>query len=127
VFARQYGIDLCVSRSVRLGGLALALYVDVRNLTNRRNVVAVRKDAGSPAAGDLQIERIAEAAWSEHPDPIPYESPAYRAEADINGDGLVAGRDELRPMFERAARDFLQPLFAYGPPRLIRLGTRISW
>ena len=27
------------------------------------------------------------------------------------------------PLFLAAARDFAQPLFAYGPPRLMRLGV----
>jgi hypothetical protein len=28
-------------------------------------------------------------------------------------------------MYEAAARDFTQPLFAYGPPRLLRLGVEV--
>jgi hypothetical protein len=30
------------------------------------------------------------------------------------------------PLYLSAARDYSQPLFAYGPPRLIRLGFELS-
>jgi hypothetical protein len=71
------------------------------------------------------IARLAEAAYQAHPEPIPYESSRYRASADLNGDGFVANQDELFPMYEAAARDFSQPLLAYGPPRLMRLGIEL--
>ena len=29
------------------------------------------------------------------------------------------------PLYVAAARDFTQPLFAYGPPRLVRLGMEL--
>jgi hypothetical protein len=87
--------------------------------------VAVRRDTGEPRADDAAIGRLAEAAYASHPEPIPYESARYRAAADLNGDGYVAGRDELFPMYVAAARDYTQPLFAYGPPRLMRLGIEV--
>ena len=65
---------------------------------------------------------MAENAYTAHPEAIPYESPRYRRAADLNGDGFLAGHDELFPLYLAAARDFSQPLFAYGPPRLVRLG-----
>lgn len=66
---------------------------------------------------------MAERAYQAHPEGIPYESPRYRSFADANGDGLIVGRDELYPLFLAAARDYNQPLFAYGPPRTLRLGV----
>lgn len=42
-------------------------------------------------------------------------------EATVNCD--IEGRDELFPLYLAAAQDFTQPLFAYGPPRLVRLGV----
>jgi hypothetical protein len=68
------------------------------------------------------ITAMATAAYQAHPEPIPYESPRYRADADLNHDGVVAGQAELMPMYEAAARDITQPLFAFGQPRLARLG-----
>ncbi len=123
----HFRVDLLVRRVLHLGGLDLGFYVDVRNLTNRRNVIAVRRDTGSPTVGEPQVQAAAEAAYAANPQPIPYESQRYRSFADMNGDGLISGRDELLPLFEGAARDFLQPIFAFGPPRLIRIGAQIGF
>jgi hypothetical protein len=106
-------------------GLRGSVYVDVRNLLNRRNVVAVRRDSGEPGPGEAAIDSLATAAYNAHPEPIPYESPRYRQWADLNGDGYLAGPDELLPLYRAAARDFFQPLFAFGPPRLVRLGVEV--
>jgi outer membrane receptor protein involved in Fe transport len=118
-------VDLLVRRPLKLGRTTGGIYLDVRNLLNHRNVVAVRRDTGEPQANEAGITRIAEAAYQAHPEPIPYESSRYRASADLNGDGFVANHDELFPMYVAAARDFSQPLFAYGPPRLMRLGIEV--
>ena len=115
-------IDLLVRRPIRLGGVRGGLYVDVRNLLNRRNIVTVRRDTGEPGLTAAGVDSLAEAAYQLHPEEIPFESARYRAFADANGDGYLSGREELFPLYQAAARDFTQPLFAYGPPRLVRLG-----
>ncbi|MGH7509158.1 MAG: TonB-dependent receptor [Gemmatimonadales bacterium] len=115
-------VDLLVRRSIRLGGTRGGVYVDVRNLLNRRNIVAVRRDSGQPGPDAAGLQALAEAAYQAHPEEIPYESARYRAFADTDGNGYVEGRQELFPLYLAAARDFTQPLFAYGPPRLVRLG-----
>jgi hypothetical protein len=117
-----YTLDLLVRRPVRLGAMRGGVYLDLRNLLNRRNIVAVRRDTGQPGPDEATVMALAEEAYQAHPEEIPYESPFYRASADSNGDGYIAGREELFPMYLAAARDFTQPLFAYGPPRLVRLG-----
>jgi hypothetical protein len=116
-------VDLLVRRPLRLGGARGGVYLDVRNLLNRRNVVAVRRDTGQPAPDVAGIEALAEAAYQAHPEEIPFESARYRAFADSDGNGYIEGRDELFPLYLAAAQDFTQPLFAYGPPRLLRLGV----
>jgi outer membrane receptor protein involved in Fe transport len=118
-------LDLLIRRSLRLGGATGGVYLDIRNLLDRRNIVAVRRDTGVPQAGEAAVQRMAEAAYLANPDPIPYESARYRAEADLDGDGFVAGREELFPMYLAAANDYAQPIFAYGPPRLARLGVEL--
>ena len=115
-------IDLLIRRPLRLGGAMGGIYLDVRNLLDRRNVVAVRRDSGTPLATNDVIEQMAEDAYAAHPEPIPFESTRYRPNADLDHDGTLTGRAELFPLFLAAARDFSQPLFAYGPPRLVRLG-----
>jgi hypothetical protein len=115
-------VDLLVRRPLRLGGVRGGIYLDVRNLLNRQNVIAVRRDTGLPGPDSTAVNAIAEEAYQAHPEEIPYESAYYRASADLNGDGYIQGREELFPLFLAAARDYTQPLFAYGPPRLLRLG-----
>jgi outer membrane receptor protein involved in Fe transport len=118
-------LDLLVRRPLRLGGTRGGLYVDVRNLLGRRNIVAVRRDTGVPEPDDLTVEAMAEQAYLDNPGPIPFESARYRAHADLDGNGSVEGRDELFPLYLAAARDFTPPVFAYGPPRLFRLGVEL--
>jgi hypothetical protein len=116
-------VDLLVRRPVRLGGARGGVYLDVRNLLNRRNVVAVRRDTGQPGLTEPGLQAMAEAAYQAHTEEIPYESARYRSFADLDGNGYIEGRGELFPLYLAAARDFTQPLFAYGPPRLVRLGV----
>ena len=118
-------VDLLVRRPIRFGGTRGGIYLDVRNLFNRRNVVAVRRDTGSPQPTEGTIQLMAEEAYTANPGPIPFESARYRASADLNQDGYVSGRGELFPMYVAAARDYSQPVFAYGPPRLARLGVEL--
>lgn len=57
---------------------------------------------------------------------IPYESPRSRRWGDLDGNGLIEGVNELLPLYLAAARDFAQPLFVYGAPRLIRFGVEFT-
>ena len=116
-------IDLLVRRPLRVGGVRGGVYLDMRNLLNHQNVVAVRRDTGVPGPDEEAINSVAESAYVAHPEEIPYESPYYRPDADLDGNGYLQGREELFPLYLAAARDYTQPLFAYGPPRLVRLGV----
>jgi hypothetical protein len=118
-------VDMLLRRPLRISGWRGSVYLDVRNLLNRRNVEAVRRDTGEPGLGDQAIAALAEGAYQAHPEAIPYESPRYRAVADTDGNGLIEGHGELYPLFLAAARDYTQPLFAYGPPRMFRLGVEL--
>jgi len=115
-------VDVLFRRPVELGQVQAAFYFDARNLLGRENVVAVRRDTGTPFATNEMIEAAAMAAYTANPQPIPFESPRYRRFADANGDGLVAGEAELVPLYRRAAKDYYEPVFYYGPPRVMRLG-----
>ncbi|HEU4569040.1 MAG TPA: TonB-dependent receptor [Gemmatimonadales bacterium] len=123
----QQTLDLLVRRPVTLGGRHGSVYLDVRNALNRRNIVAVRRDTGSPYLDEASLEDRAMNAYLAHPEAIPYESPRYRSYADLDHDGLIAGQDELYPLFLAAARDAFQPTFAYGAPRLVRLGVELEF
>ena len=107
--------------------MAGSIYLDVRNLLNRRNVVAVRRDTGKPVLTSATLQALADSAYQANPAPIPYESPRYRAWADLDDNGYVEGANELQPLFLAAARDFFQPIFSYGAPRLVRLGIEFTF
>ena len=115
-------LDLLIRRALKLGKVQGGVYLDVRNLLDHRNIVAVRRDTGEPGPDNAAIARLAEQAYEAHPEPIPYESPRYRSAGDLNGNGVIEGRDELLPLYVAAARDVTTPIFAYGTPRLVRLG-----
>ncbi len=120
-------VDLLVRRPLRFAWLQGSVYLDVRNLLNRRNIESVRRDTGSPGLGPQDVSAMAESAYAAHPEAIPYESLRYRAWADLNGDGMIAGSAELLPLYLAAARDFAQPVFFFGPPRLLRLGMEFDF
>jgi hypothetical protein len=121
----QLTVDLLLRRPLRLAGRQGSVYLDVRNLLNRRNIEAVQHESGEPNKTPQEIARMADSAYQLHPEPIPYESPRYRAFADLDGNGTIEGPGELLPLYQAAARDFTQPLFSYGPPRLFRLGIEL--
>ncbi len=122
-----YTLDALVRRPFTLGRARGSVYLDVRNLLNRRNLVAVRRDTGTPDLPEERILQAAERAYQENPGAIPFESSRYRPWADSNGDGVIQGRAELYPLYLSAARDYYQPLFAYGPPRLLRVGVEVGF
>jgi len=121
----QMTVDALIRRPFRLGGFEGGFYLDVRNLLGKRNEISVRRDTGNPFASEETIEILANTAYLANPDPIPYESPRYRRAADTDNNGLISGRGELFPLYVAAARDFTQPLFVYGPPRVVRFGVEM--
>lgn len=118
-------VDLLIRKPIRALGIGSGVYLDVRNLFNTRNLVAVRRDTGEPGLDEASIQAQANEAYSAHPEAIPYESPRYRPSADLDHNGYIEGPGELMPLYVAAARDFNQPLFAYGPPRLVRFGIEV--
>ena len=115
---------MLLRRPLVLGGVRGSVYMDVRNILGRRNIIAVRRDTGEPGPDNAVIETMAQEAFAAHPERIPYESPRYRAHADADGNGYVEG-PELLAMYRAAAIDATQPIFAYGAPRLARVGIEL--
>jgi hypothetical protein len=104
-----------------------SLYFDARNALNRQNIEAVRRETGQPGVGETELQAAARAAYQARPYAIPFESPRYREWADLDGNGRIEGQAELLPLYDRAARDFYQPLFSYGTPRLVRIGLDLTF
>ncbi len=74
---------------------------------------------------NAEVQGLVDSAYAMHPEPIPYESPRYRAWADLDHNGYVDGAGELMPLYQAAVKDYTQPLFFYGPPHLFRLGIEL--
>jgi hypothetical protein len=121
----QATVDLLVRRPLNFRGRKGGIYLDVRNLLNRRNIDALRRDTGNPTISAAGLQALATAAYNAHPEAIPFESPRYRGFADLDHNGYVEGAAELMPLYLAAARDVTEPLFVYGPPRLVRLGVEL--
>jgi hypothetical protein len=121
----QTTLDVLFRKPLQLGSVAGGLYLDARNVLNTVNQVSVRRDTGDPYPSESTITKLATDAYNANPNPIPYESSRYRRDADLNGDGRIAGQSELYPLFVAAARDYTQPLFVYGPPRIVRFGLEV--
>ena len=94
-------------------------------VSSRRSATSAIADTGNPDASESYVNGLAEDAYNAHPETIPYESARYRSEGDLNGDGRIAGRSELYPLFLAAARDYTQALFVYGAPRQFRFGMEM--
>ncbi|HTR20446.1 MAG TPA: TonB-dependent receptor [Gemmatimonadales bacterium] len=122
-----HSLDFLVLLPIRVVGRTAGVYLDVRNALNTQNIESVRRDTGQPQQTTDGIEASAQAAYQANPNPIPYESQRYRRWADLDGNGLIEGPGELLPLYRAAAADFSQPIFYYGPPRLIRLGVQLTF
>ena len=120
-------LDFLLLLPVRVVGRTAGVYLDVRNALNTQNIESVRRDTGQPTLTSTGLEAAAEAAYQANPNPIPYESPRYRRSADLDGNGYIEGPNELLPLYRQAAADFNQPIFYYGPPRLVRLGVQLTF
>ena len=97
---------------------------DVRNLVDRDNIVALRRDTGTlaPSFEDLFIT----SQISGDVQPIPAESPDYSALADIDGDGRIDAR-ELSVARFAAALDREDPSLFFGEDISFRLGLEVSF
>jgi hypothetical protein len=120
-------LDFLLLLPIRVVGRTAGVYLDVRNALNTQNIESVRRDTGQPTLTSTGLEAAAEAAYQANPNPIPYESPRYRRWADLDGNGYIEGPNELLPLYRQAAADFNQPIFYYGPPRLVRLGVQLTF
>lgn len=119
-------IDLLVRRPLRIKGMDGSLYFDMRNVFNTRNIIGVRRDTGTPQLDEASIQALADQRYAANPTPVPYESPRYRTWADLDHNGYVEGQ-ELRNLYLDATRDFTQPIFFYGAPRLVRFGIELGF
>ncbi|MEX2282243.1 MAG: TonB-dependent receptor, partial [Gemmatimonadota bacterium] len=95
---------------------------DARNLFNRKNVIALRRENGSLAPSLAEVDALARATVLR--EPIPRESPIYSRLIDLNGDGRITD-SEFRTARLAAAIDRYDPSLFYGEARQVRLGLEV--
>lgn len=95
---------------------------DGRNIFNRKNVLALRRDTGTMAPSIADIQRITNSL--DLSVPIPRESPAYSQLIDFDKDGLIT-REEFRTARTAAVLDRYHPSLYYGESRQVRVGIEV--
>ena len=96
---------------------------DGRNVFNRKNVLALRRENAALTPSLAEVQKLASAA-PNLPRPIPRESPSYSRAVDLNRDGLITN-DEFRTARFAAALDRYDPSLYYGEARQVRLGIEV--
>jgi hypothetical protein len=96
---------------------------DMRNLTGRENVIALRRDTGTLAPSADEILAVADDVPNDLK-PIPRESQDYSMLVDLNRDGLITA-DEMRTGRIAAALDRSDPSLYFGSARELRLGIEV--
>ena len=121
-----WGVALAarLTRTFRIGGAAVRVMVEGRNLLRQANLVTARRGGGVlPDIGQIEARAVAETADAR---PIPRESPWYLVGFDTNGNGI------LEPAEQTAARraallDAAEPTLFYGEALQVRLGIEIGF
>lgn len=112
----DFGAQLC--RGCRWRALA-----DGRNIFNRKNIIALRRETGSLTPRLAEVQNLAR---GELPEPIPRESPNYSQLIDLNRDGLITA-NEYQTARLAAALDRFDPSLYYGESRQVRLGLEVNF
>lgn len=101
------------------------LVAEVRNLLDRDNLIALRRETGTIAPALETVQGVAgRPVTSEFP--IPRESDRYSPLVDLDGDGLIE-EEEFETARFAAALDRNDPSLYYGPPQQLRLGVEVSF
>jgi hypothetical protein len=98
---------------------------EVKNLLDRDNVIALRRDTGligpSLEAVQDQIDAPVSSTF-----PIPRESDRYSPSIDTDGDGFISQGEFSIARFA-AAVDRNDPSLFFGPPRQLRVGLEVTF
>lgn len=96
---------------------------EARNVLNRENVLALRRDTGTLAPSEAALLPYLEGSIRE---PIPLESPRYSLLADLDRDGLITPGEYAQARLA-AALDLHDPSLFYGEGRQLRLGVEVMF
>lgn len=98
---------------------------DGRNVFNRKNVIALRRETGSVTPTFAEVQNLA-LSGGDLAAPIPRESPSYSQLIDLDRDGLITAA-EYRTARLAAAIDRYDPSLFYGESRQLRLGIEVTF
>ena len=99
------------------------IVADGRNLLDRHNVLALRRDTGTLAPPAAQVFELARGGLERS---IPRESPRYSAHADLDRNGRITDL-EYRTVRLAAALDRMDPSLFFDEPLQLRLGAEVSF
>jgi hypothetical protein len=121
-------IDLRLSRELGklpgCGGCGIRFTADGRNLLDRENVIAARRDTGGLGPTLAAVRTVVDALPG--PAEIPAESPLYSRSIDANGDGIITQLEFSRAR-TAAVLDRLNPSLYFGEPRQVRFGFEVNF
>lgn len=98
---------------------------DGRNLLGRENVLAYRGDTQGLAPSLAAVQQLA-ATRSLGQTPVPAESPSYRRNTDLDGNGLITAAEFQTARFA-AALERNDPTLFFGEARQVRLGFEVAF
>lgn len=101
------------------------LIAEVKNVLDRDNLIALRRETGTIAPTLAAVQDQADAPVTST-FPIPRESDRYASTVDLDGDGLITGEEFSTARFA-AALDRNDPSLYYGPPRQLRVGMEVTF
>lgn len=99
--------------------------LEAKNLLDRDNIIALRRETRTIAPTLSEVENLADAPHSSR-FPILRESEFYSATVDQNQDGLIT-QDEFDTARFAAAVDRFDPSLFYGPAQQIRIGLQVTF
>lgn len=121
-------IDLRLSRDLpRLpvcGSCAWRVVADGRNLLDRENVIAVRRETGGLGPSLAAFQALVGSMPA--PGDIPAESPLYSAGIDLDANGVIDA-SEFSYARSAAALGRFDPSLYFGEPRQLRLGIEVAF
>lgn len=112
---RLFGCERCGARVV----------LEVKNLLDRENVIALRRGTGTVAPSEETLDGlVTRPVTSDFP--IPRESDRYSHTIDLDADGRITPEEFDTARFA-AALDRSDPSLYFGPPRQLRVGMEVTF
>lgn len=106
-------------------GCTARVILEAKNLLDRDNIIALRRETGTIAPTLSTVERLVAAPHTSR-FPIIRESEFYTASVDLDDDGLIT-EDEFDTARFAAAVDRFDPSLFYGPASQVRIGLQVSF